>query len=404
MRLLIACGWYAAILATALTWADSASGFLLFGVGTVLLLDRHTLRLFPAPAVRRTHGLQLRAGCVLLATVVLWNLRPGVPLGEAVLFGTAFSLATFLLEALSCLAALALRLRGGHAAVAVRAGVILALLAVLAPLIALHPLPIVPPRTPASLGLAFEDVRFTTSDGVGLRGWLVPRPEARGNAIFCHGWGRNRGHVAGVLPTLHGLGLNVLAFDFRGHGESGGHTAAFGHRETADLLAAAAYLRQRSPGRPLFLVGISYGAAVALLTLPELPDVRAVWVEGCFSRLDNVVENYLRPVPAALRRPLARLCSGLAWLECGVPTADISPIEALRRVRVPVCFCHGENDDLVPVAEGRVLYDAYNGPKESFWAAGASHYDVRQRHRTEYLERLRSFFGRYLVAAGADAE
>src|SRR5262249_18820148 len=174
----------------------------------------------------------------------------------------------------------------GRGAGAVRAAVALGLLAGRAPLIALHPLPIVPPRTPASLGLAFEDVRFPTADGVRLGGWLVPHPQARGNAIFCHGWGRNRGHVAGLLPTLHGLGLNVLAFDFRGHGPSGGPPATFGHRETAALLAAEASLRQRFPGRPLFLVGVSYGAAVTLLALPELSGVRAVWVEGCYSRLD----------------------------------------------------------------------------------------------------------------------
>src|SRR5207244_11949273 len=144
----------------------------------------------------------------------------------------------------------------------------------LAPLIALHPLRMVPPRTPTAFGLAFEDVHFTTADGIRLGGWLVACPQARGNVIFCHGWGRNRGHVAGLLPTLHGLGLNVLAFDFRGHGDSEGHTSTFGHREVRDLAAAVAYVRGRFPGRPLFLVGISLGAAVSLQALPQLGDVR----------------------------------------------------------------------------------------------------------------------------------
>jgi hypothetical protein len=35
-------------------------------------------------------------------------------------------------------------------------------------------------HTPAVVGLAFEEVRFTTTDGVELTGWLVPHPQARG--------------------------------------------------------------------------------------------------------------------------------------------------------------------------------------------------------------------------------
>src|SRR5262249_15393538 len=124
--------------------------------------------------------------------------------------------------------------------------VLVALLVLLLPVVAaLHPLRTVPKRTPAAFGLTFEDVRFRTADGVTLAAWLVPHSQARGNLIFCHGHGRNRCHVAGLLQTFHDLGLNVLAFDFRGHGDSEGHTSTFGQREVHDLLAAEAYLSKR---------------------------------------------------------------------------------------------------------------------------------------------------------------
>jgi fermentation-respiration switch protein FrsA (DUF1100 family) len=85
------------------------------------------------------------------------------------------------------------------------------------------------------------------------------------------------------------------------------------------------------------------------------------------------------------------LYSGLGWLDCGFWAPAVNPIESLRAVRVPVYFVHGQRDELVPSAEGEALYEAYDGPKWHWWVAGASHYDVRQRHRDEYLVRLRSF-------------
>ena len=269
----------------------------------------------------------------------------------------------------------------------------LAFLAFAAPLEALHPLRTVPKRTPAVVGLAFEEVRFTTADGVDLAGWLVPHPQARGNVIFCHGHGRNREQGTGLLPTLHELRLNVLAFDFRGHGGSGVHTATFGKREVQDLVAAEAFLSRRFPAKPVFLIGVSYGAAVALQALPQLPTVRAVWCESAFGRLMPVVENQFAGLPRGVRQPLVSAYQVLAWLDCGLWGADINPIDHLEQVHVPIHFCHGLDDKLVPFSEGKRLYDCYDGPKACYWVEAANHYDLRRRNKNEYLNRL----GRFLA-------
>ena len=247
--------------------------------------------------------------------------------------------------------------------------------------------------------MAFEDVRFRTADGVLLAGWVVPHPEPRGNVIFCHGHGRNRGHVAGLLGTLHGLELNVLAFDFRGHGDSEGHTSTFGDREVGDLVAAAGFLRARFPDKPLFLVGVSLGAAVVLQALRRLPEVHGVWSEGAFSQLDTVVENKFDLVPSRLRKPLVRAYHLIGFCDCGFHVGSINPVDALPGSAVPVCFCHGQRDELVPAEQGIDLYDACTGPKCCWWVANASHYNVRQRNRLEYLSRLRAFLAGLLEEA-----
>jgi hypothetical protein len=157
---------------------------------------------------------------------------------------------------------------------------------------------------PTDLGLDFEEVAFRTDDGLLLRGWYVPCEQPRGVVVYCHGHGSNRGQVLGVLRTLSDRQLDVLAFDFRGHGASGGHTATFGEREVADVVAAHRFATARRPDRPVFLVGVSYGAAVSIQALPQLPDVRAAWLEAPFARFANVADNKLAAVPPWLRRPL----------------------------------------------------------------------------------------------------
>jgi pimeloyl-ACP methyl ester carboxylesterase len=386
------------LLTAAFRWTHSLSGFLLNGPFPALLLDRYALRLLPWPApVRWRRELTARLAYFLFGALFSYLLRPGiVPWWEAAYRGALFSVAAF---AFDCLL-VRFRRRWPRRRLRVAAVTFLALLAPVA--FALHPLHTVPKRPPDALGLAFEDVRFPSADGVTLAGWVVPHPEARANVVFCHGHGRNRGHVAGLLPTLYELRLNVLAFDFRGHGDSGGHTSTFGRSEVGDLVAAAAYLRQRFPGKPLFLVGVSLGAAVSLQALSQLPEVCGVWSEGAFARLDSVIDNEFRLLPFRLRSPVVEAYRLLGRIDCGLRAERVRPVEALAGIRVPVYFCHGRCDELVPIGEGEALEAAYGGPKWHWWVDGATHYDVRQKNSSEYLRRLRSFLGDRLVdAAGS---
>jgi fermentation-respiration switch protein FrsA (DUF1100 family) len=404
---LLAAGCYVTILTMAHRTSYSSSGFLVFGLGSVLLIDKYFLRWLPwsAPVAWRKE-LAFRAAYFLLGSLGYALAFAGtVSLREVLYLGLALSLAAFVFEcAVGLAASVVRRLRGLKLAPPrswprriVARLLFFGFIVCILPLLALHLPCTLPARTPVALGLAFEDVVFTTSDGLQLAGWLVPHTSARGSVIFCHGHGANRGQVAGFLPALHAMGLNVLAFDFRGHGDSPGHTATFGHREIQDVAAAERFLYQRFPDRPILILGVSYGAAVALQALPQLAHVQAVWSEGCFSRLDALVANKLAWVPASLQGSCISLYNGLAWLDCGFSGDDINPIQQLRQAHVPICFCHGCGDELVPLAQAQALYDAYAGPKWKYWVAGANHDNASQFARREYVRRLRGFFEHVLA-------
>jgi pimeloyl-ACP methyl ester carboxylesterase len=116
-----------------------------------------------------------------------------------------------------------------------------------------------------------------------------------------------------------------------------------------------------------------------------------VWSEGAFARFDDVVDYKFALLPRFLRRPLVQAYYLLGWMDCRLWGPSVNPIQCLQDTAAPIFICHGERDELVPLAEGQALLETYTGPKQHWWVEGASHYNVRQRHHKEYLERLRAF-------------
>src|ERR1700739_711194 len=138
-------------------------------------------------------------------------------------------------------------------------------------------------RTPASVNLPFESIGFAT-DPAGepqLRGWWIPASSPpRYTAIYFHGADGNLGDNVDSLAQLHAAGLSILAFDYRGYGQSRfEHPGEARWREDAD--SALAYLTgtRHVPASAIVLVGKDLGANLALEVAAAHPDLAGVLVE-----------------------------------------------------------------------------------------------------------------------------
>jgi len=132
-------------------------------------------------------------------------------------------------------------------------------------------------RTPASAGLPYESIGFavSASGAPQLRGWWVAgNPGSRYTAIYLHGADGNLGDAVDALIPLHGAGLNVFAFDYRGYGASNFMRPSEAHwREDAD--SAIEYLTgtRHIPAGSLVLFGRGLGANLALETAAAHPEL-----------------------------------------------------------------------------------------------------------------------------------
>lgn len=219
----------------------------------------------------------------------------------------------------------------------------------------LHPSRCLPQKTPGDLGLSYRSVEVKTSDGVALKGWDVDPigQEKRPIVVVMHGYTSCKGapYLMRLIDFLAREGYRVVAFDFRGHGESGG-TTTIGPREARlDAPAIVGYVREHYPGRPVVLVGYSMGAVVAIMA-GERVDAAAVVADSPYTSLDQVVPRWLKRemgIPEAYSRIIG-LYGGLLAGE----SLSFGPIH-LQKIEFPLLVVAGTRDPLITPAEAREI-------------------------------------------------
>src|SRR5262245_50330324 len=191
-----------------------------------------------------------------------------------------------------------------------------------------------PPTTPPP---SFESVQLA-GDGVTLRGWrLRAKGLARGVVVYMHGVADNRDSGIGIARHFSETGLDVMAYDSRAHGESDGTACTYGFYEKRDLIRVLDTVSTR----PIVLMGVSLGAAVALQAAADDPRVAGVIGAETFSDLSTVIRERAAfflsqsTVTQALRR---------AERDAMFTIDDVSPAAAAARIRAPVLLIHGSSD------------------------------------------------------------
>lgn len=239
----------------------------------------------------------------------------------------------------------------------------------------LHPARDVPPYTPASVGLAYDRVAFAATDGVPLVGWWMPASQPRGTIIFLHGYGDSKNQSLAYAPFLHDAGFNVLAFDFRAHGESGGDHTTVGEDEVRDVDGAWAWLAAHGGTQHVALLGLSMGAATAVNAAGGLPGVRAIVDDSGFATLDNIASHSITHFTHLPKYPFGPLAVFFASRMVHEDIALDQPVKSAREIHAPVLVIQGGQDDIaLPDADGRAVLAA--APAGSQWLFEPTAYHV----------------------------
>jgi fermentation-respiration switch protein FrsA (DUF1100 family) len=231
------------------------------------------------------------------------------------------------------------------------------------------------PATPAKWGYKFENVAFKSADGTPLHGWFMPAKGKRvkGTVVFSHGNAGAIGHHLGFTMWLVEGGYNVMMYDYRGFGKSGGEVDRRGMID--DVKAAFSYvgLRKDIDATKIVSFGHSLGGAKSITALGEspVPGLRAIVIDGAF----------------ASYQAMARVVAG--QLGADLVTDELSPIGFVSKLpQVPFLVVHGKRDEVVPFAQGQTLYENAQEPKTLFAVDDGTHGGSLFQNGGAYREKM----------------
>lgn len=245
----------------------------------------------------------------------------------------------------------------------------------------------------------WQQVTIPSSFGYDLKGTYIPNAVPSDKTIILvHGIAANRLMGLWYSNIYLDAGYNILIYDSRAHGESGGNSVTWGFYEKFDLDEWVRFVAHMHPNGIVGVHGISMGGATALMhaELNEFSKQVAFYVvDSAYSDLENLLTKQISSIVDSHNfvwvKILLKYSSAIAYMQSHFRYGQVSPIRSIQTVTTPILYLHGEADALVPVNMTRQLYATTKGYREIHTFPNVGHAMAIFERRTEYQQTVTDF-------------
>lgn len=216
-----------------------------------------------------------------------------------------------------------------------------------------------------------------------------------GTVFLLHGYGLSQGSMLPWAFWCGDLGWNSVLVDLRGHGRSTGRHISFGPAEVQELQLLLRHLERDGPlPRPILVLGVSYGGALALRWAAASPDIHSAIAIAPYPRLGPAAENIRADFAPAVPAFLVRQAIGALPRRLGVPPEDLDTLGTLRTRRPKALLLASDADVIAPPRDVEELQVACLEASRLAVVHGPPHEELQFR-----LELLDAHVRRWLAEA-----
>ena len=180
---------------------------------------------------------------------------------------------------------------------------------------------------------------------VEIKGWFFDN-SAECAVIIAHGWSSNRLGSQKFMSTFWDLGCDVVVYDHRGHGESGGEYGTAGNLEKLDLLTVTDWVSAETslPRSKIGWHGTSWGAATAIQAAALDNEIAFAIADSSFKDWETAIaERAIRDFGNPVKIFIGSSMS-MAGMRTGTTYKTGSPYLAASDIEVPVLLIHSTTD------------------------------------------------------------
>ena len=220
--------------------------------------------------------------------------------------------------------------------------------------------------------------------------------------VIVHGIGSNYHEVLNSAFNYLENGYNVIVYNQRHTGLTGGDNYTFGLYERYDLDSVVSFARQMYPSGKLGVHGFSMGAATSTMhtELNETSkNVDFYILDAPYHKMESAVELGIVAENIPLLPVSYTKWAGNVVLKIkeGLVYDDIQPVKSVENISVPVLLIHGTEDKVTPPESSQEIYDAIPHDSKVLWyIEGLGHCEADEKIEDEYFNRIYQFIDTYV--------
>ncbi|MBE0649440.1 MAG: alpha/beta hydrolase [Bacteroidales bacterium] len=251
--------------------------------------------------------------------------------------------------------------------------------------------PVATHTVPEEIPFEIQEVEYPTQKGKTIYAWWIPSDKKTTTVIFVHGWGRNAQRMMPYLRKFCCGKFNLLAFDARGHGNSDqdGYSNMLMFAE--DIISSMNYVDniQEAGNGEFYLIGLSIGGAASIYAAAHDSRIKKVLTVGAFAHPAAVITKQIKDRHIPYFPMIWFLYRYMKYIR-KLDVDAMAPEKHIANAQAHFLLIHGEDDQTVPVEQGKRLKKAAGDKAELWVIPGKGHSNC---HLEEgFWEKLMEFF------------